>query len=115
MASGSGKQDMLERVFEHHQAMSGAHTTSTGERRPSTTAEAGASGANPSSTQITTSSDLPCTRVKPAPPGSCYWFADEAALAKVKGYPRTPFDGPSSRTAEVGVDTIQRTPSSEAC
>ena len=98
MTSGSGKQDMLERVFEHHQAMSGAHTTSTGERRPSMAGhEAGSSGSAPSSSSITTASDLPCTRVKPISPGHVYWFADEAALAKVsKAYPRTPFDGAPS-------------------
>ena len=96
---------MLERVFEHHQAMSGAHTTSTGERRPSAVGhEAGSSGAAPASSSITTSSDLPCTRVKPSAPGTVYWFADEAALEKVKGYPRTPFDGACSAALRLPAD-----------
>lgn len=30
------------------------------------------------------SGDLPCARVRPAPPGKVYWFVDDAASKKTK-------------------------------
>ncbi|EOR01762.1 hypothetical protein J056_003998 [Wallemia ichthyophaga EXF-994] len=36
------------------------------------------------------SGDLPCAKVRPAPPGKVYWFVDDAASGKTQ-YQKTPF------------------------
>ena len=86
MTAGEGKKEILQRVFDHHTANSGQHHTSTGERRPSATGQPSPSDSAASST------DLPCTRVKPIAPGHVYWFADEPALSLVKSWPITAFE-----------------------